>query len=490
MNESYSFRLEANKWVIKARWFYVLFITLVYSALNVSKILTIDWLSLTWLKSSAFLFLLLAIFANVLLYLISRMIDLERAHRHVSLLSFLQIIFEISLISLLMYELPDASLFVSALLFIPIVESIVLFGNIGPLLVAISTGVILNLLVILINFDFFPFLFGNNTENRLESLKNSTIFTWSLIFSAIYLVVGALSTYIAKKISQQEIKLEEEMANKEVQVKALKKFTKEMEKDARAIKAKDFELEMANKRLETLEEAKSKFVSVTAHQLRTPLSAIKWTFDMILTGRLGTINAEQKEFLNKGFASTERMIHIVNDLLHVDQMNTDKTELVFEQVDLNSLIDSVSFEFTNQATSKEIKLQIKKSAKSLPMIVGDQVKLRIVLENLLDNAVKYTLKGGEVILTASDAKLNTAEAVVEISIKDSGIGIPEVEKSKIFSKFFRATNAIRTEPDGSGIGLFIAKDIVEKHGGSLWYETSADNGSTFYLTLPVHRKSI
>lgn len=418
------------------------------------------------------------------------MIDRETSHRHVSLLSFLQIAFEISLISLFIYDFSGTNTVIPALLFIPIVESIVLFGTIGPLIVSILIGVVLNILVVLANYSSLQFLFGETSAGRLDNLQITTIFTWSLIFSATYLIVGAVSSYIARQIAERENKLEEETANKEVQMNALRNFNKELANDARQIKAKDFELEMANKRLETLEEAKSKFVSVTAHQLRTPLSAIKWTFDMVLSGGLGPVNDEQKEFLAKGFESTQRMIRIVNDLLHVDQMDTDKIDLKFEKIDLNTLLESVGFEFTNQAISKEIKFEIKKPPKALPEIEGDQVKLRIVLENLLDNAIKYTPKGGQVALTVSDAKLNTAEAVVEIIVKDSGIGIPESEKSKVFSKFFRATNAIRTEPDGSGIGLFIAKDIVEKHGGSLWYESRPNEGSSFHLTLPLRQRSL
>jgi len=490
MSQIHIFKLEANKWVIKTRWFYIFCLTLICLGLHFENILIIDWARFAWVKEPLLSLLALALLFNALLYVISRMIDLETAHKHVSILSFLQIVFEIGLVSLLMYDLPGASHIVPALLFIPIVESIVLFGNIGPLMVSILTGVILNILVVLANSNLLQFLLGQTTQSRLDNLKTTEVFTWSLIFSVIYLVVGSMSSYIAKQIADREEKLEEETANKEVQVNALRNFNRELANGTRELKSKDFELEMANKRLETLEEAKSKFISVTAHQLRTPLSAIKWTFDMILTGKFGEVNDEQKVFLAKGFESTQRMIHIVNDLLHVDQVNTDKIEIKFERVNINSLVESVGFEFTNQAISKEIKFEIKTPSKPLPEIEADQVNLRIVLENLLDNAIKYTLRGGQVTLIISDAKLNSVEAVIEIVVKDSGIGIPESEKSKIFSKFFRATNAIRTEPDGSGIGLFIVKDIVKKHGGSLWYESSPNEGSAFHVTLPLRQKKL
>jgi len=490
MSNLYSFKLEANKWVIKARWFYLLLVSFICLALSWPKLLLIDWSNLNWLSEPVLFLFAISFLGNLFLLVMSRIIDLETAHRHVPILSFLQIVFEVIIISLFIYDYQANSQILSSLFFIPIVESIVLFGNHGPLIVSMVIGVILNAIIFLVNLSGWEFLLKKTESDILNKFPASSIFTWSLIFSAIYLVVGSVSSYIAKQISLREKKLEEEMVNNQVQINALRNFNKELEKDTRELQAKDFELSRANQRLETLEEAKSKFVSVTAHQLRTPLSAIKWTFDMILTGGLGPVNVEQKEFLTKGFASTQRMIRIVNDLLHVDQMDTDKIDLKYEKVDLNSLLESVSFEFTNQATSKEIKFEVKTPAKALPEIEADQVKLRIVLENLIDNAIKYTPKGGVVTITLSDAKLNTAQSMIEVIVSDSGIGIPESEKSKIFSKFFRATNAIRTEPDGSGIGLYISKDIIEKHGGSLWYESSSEKGSSFHLALPMRQRAV
>lgn len=490
MSNLYSFKLEANKWVIKARWFYLSLVLFVCLALAWPKLLLVDWSNSNWLSEPLLFLFLIAFLGNLLLLVVSRIIDLETAHRHVPILSFLQIAFEVIIISLFIYDYQTNSQILSVLFFIPIVESIVLFGNQGPLIVSLLIGVILNILLFLVNVDWLGFLLRQQDVALLDKISATSIFTWSLIFSAIYLAVGSVSSYIAKQITLREKKLEEEMVNNQVQINALRNFNKELEKDTRELRAKDFELSRANQRLETLEEAKSKFVSVTAHQLRTPLSAIKWTFDMVLTGGLGPVNSEQKEFLSKGFDSTQRMIRIVNDLLHVDQMDTDKIDLKYEKVNLNSLLESVSFEFTNQATSKEIKFEVKAPVKALPEIEADQVKLRIVLENLIDNAIKYTPKGGAVTVTLSDAKLNTAQSMVEIIVSDSGIGIPESEKSKIFSKFFRATNAIRTEPDGSGIGLYISKDIIEKHGGSLWYESSPEKGSSFHLALPLRQRAV
>jgi len=201
------------------------------------------------------------------------------------------------------------------------------------------------------------------------------------------------------------------------------------------------------------------------------------------------VNEEQKEFLKKGFASTQRMIRIVNDLLNVDQLEADRKDYQFAPVDLVSLLDGVSAEFTNQALSKKISFELKKPTKALPPIEGDENKLRVVLENLIDNAIKYTPQGGRVSVTLSDDKLNSANRAIQVDIADSGIGIVDTDRSKVFSKFFRASNAIRIEPDGSGIGLYLSKDIVEMHGGSLSYEQAPGGGTVFHLILPLTQKS-
>ena len=268
----------------------------------------------------------------------------------------------------------------------------------------------------------------------------------------------------------------------------LKKLNSELESQTRALQAKGLELTLANQRLEKLEEAKSKFVTVTTHQLRTPLAAIKWTFNMIIAGQLGPISSEQKEVLEKGYQSTERMIKIVNDILSVDKIEIDQKDYQFSAVHLEDLIESLLYEFSNQAESKQIKLTFKKPGKPLPPAEVDALKLRIVLENLIDNAIKYNKLGGEAEVGIDDSKINTTRNSLEIMVKDTGIGIPPEERAKIFNKFFRASNAVKTEPDGSGLGLYLAKDIIEKHHGTIRFETG-DTGTVFHLELPLHQLS-
>jgi hypothetical protein len=271
-------------------------------------------------------------------------------------------------------------------------------------------------------------------------------------------------------------------------VENLKKLNEDLAAKTRALEAKELELTLINKRLQKLEEAKSKFVAVTTHQLRTPLSAIKWTFNMLQGGQLGALSADEKTFVNKGSESTERMIKIVNDLLKVDQIEAERKDYQFTSIQLEDLVESVIFEFENQAESKKIEVNIKKPARPLPTMEADAFKLRMVLENLIDNAIKYNHYKGRVEVILSDENINTTKNTVEITIADTGIGIPTEEREKIFSKFFRATNAVAAEPDGSGLGLYLSRDIIEKHGGTLWFETGQE-GTRFHISLPLHQRT-
>jgi len=261
----------------------------------------------------------------------------------------------------------------------------------------------------------------------------------------------------------------------------------ELKKITRELEAKNLELTLAYKRFQSLENAKAKFIAVSAHQLRTPLAAIKWTFNIMLSNeQAANLSPEQREVLTKGYQSSERMIAIVNELLTVDQLDGEQQEYKFTPIQLEELVESIMFEFTNQAESKKITLAVRKPPQPLPLVQADPLKLRMVLENLIDNAIKYNRYRGRVEVVLSDTKINSTRNSAEIIITDTGIGIPPADREKIFNKFFRAGNAVREEPNGSGLGLYLSKDIIERHGGTIWFETS-DQGTTFHIELPLHQ---
>ena len=236
-----------------------------------------------------------------------------------------------------------------------------------------------------------------------------------------------------------------------------------------------------------IERIKSEFVSLTAHQLRTPLSAIKWTLKMILDGDLGKINKDQKEYLQKTYFSNERMIRLINDLLNVSRIEEGKYLYRPTFVQLDDLTQSVINSYKSELERKNIKLIFEKSEKLLPKVKIDVEKINLVITNFLDNAVKYTSSKGEIKIYLNFINKNKE---IEFSIKDSGIGIPDRDKKRLFTKFFRSENAVRMETDGSGLGLFITKNIIEAHGGRVWFESRDGKGSTFYFAVPVSEESL
>jgi len=233
-----------------------------------------------------------------------------------------------------------------------------------------------------------------------------------------------------------------------------------------------------------IEKLKTEFVSIAAHQLRTPLSAIKWTLKMILDGDLGEIAKEQRDYLEKTYISNERMIHLINDLLNVSRIEEGKYLYRLTFVQLEDLVQSVINIYKKEIQIKNIKFKFEKPKIKLPKVKVDVEKIDLVITNFLDNAIRYTSSGGEIEVSLKDK--NKKE--IEFLIKDSGIGIPEDQQKRVFSKFFRAENAIRTETEGSGLGLFIAKNVIEAHNGKVWFESKEKKGSIFKFSLPVQEE--
>jgi len=235
-------------------------------------------------------------------------------------------------------------------------------------------------------------------------------------------------------------------------------------------------------REKAIDKMKSEFISITAHQLRTPLSAIKWCFQMVIEGDLGEISKEQKEILQKGYLSNERMIKIVNDLLNVSRIEEGKFLYNLSLVSLEDIIKNSIKDLEHTIKEKHIGFTLLKPLTPLPNITVDSQKISLAFQNLLANAIQYTPKEGRVIVIVSMEK---NKEKIEVIVKDTGVGIPIEQQKKIFTKFFRGDNAIRMQPEGSGMGLFLTKNIIERHGGKIWFESEEGKGSTFHFTLPI-----
>jgi len=228
-----------------------------------------------------------------------------------------------------------------------------------------------------------------------------------------------------------------------------------------------------------IERMKTEFVSIAAHQLRTPLSAIKWTLKMLLDGDLGPLSKEQKEFVKKTYQSNERMIRLINDLLNVTRIEEGRFVYAFVLIDLRKIIENIVDSYKELIKNKKLEIKFKKP-KKFPKIKIDLEKMSLAVQNLIDNAIRYTLPGGKI-----EISLKNLGKEIEFQIKDTGIGIPKSQQERIFTKFFRGFNATKLATEGSGLGLFITKNIIEAHGGKIWFESEERKGTTFYFTLPV-----
>lgn len=232
-------------------------------------------------------------------------------------------------------------------------------------------------------------------------------------------------------------------------------------------------------REQAIAKSKSEFISVAAHQLRTPLSAIKWVLKLMLDQDAGPISEEQRDLLKKGYDSNERMIELVSDMLDIARIEEGKFGFEFHHTNLLGLIEKAIETFNMKAKEKNITIVFNKPEKDFSLKM-DSARIELVLQNLVDNALKYTKNDGTITVTVEQMGM-----YVRVSVRDSGIGIPKEQMGKLFTRFFRGANAVKLQTEGSGLGLFLVRNIIARHGGSVAVETEENKGSTFSFTLPM-----
>jgi signal transduction histidine kinase len=232
-------------------------------------------------------------------------------------------------------------------------------------------------------------------------------------------------------------------------------------------------------REKNLDKLKTEFISIAAHQLRTPLSAIKWVIKMVVDGDAGKLNKEQQDLLDRGYKSNERVIGLVNDLLNVSRIEEGRFGYNFSKSDFDEVLNIVVADLEKNIAKNHIKLMLDKP-KKLPKIYMDKERMALVMQNFLENAVKYTPEYGKI-----EIKIELKDNLMEVKVKDNGVGIPEKDQAKLFTKFFRASNVMRMQTKGTGLGLFIAKNIIEKHNGKIWIESEEGKGTTACFALPL-----
>lgn len=220
-------------------------------------------------------------------------------------------------------------------------------------------------------------------------------------------------------------------------------------------------------------ETKPDLIAMAAHQLKSPLSATKWALASLLKSSLAD---DQRLAAEDAYNKNETMIQIVDNLM-LEEKNAAPRR---EKVDLWQAVSSAIKQSDDAARRKNIKILFEKFPEKIPAIMADKNKMKIAVQNLVDNAIKYSREGAQVRIEAKAGAEN-----LEFSVKDSGIGIPKSQQDKIFNKFFRTTNAVDSKNPGSGMGLFIVKNIIDEYKGKIWFESQENKGTTFHFTLPI-----
>lgn len=232
-----------------------------------------------------------------------------------------------------------------------------------------------------------------------------------------------------------------------------------------------------------LERIKADFVSLAAHQLRTPLSILKWILSMFLDGDFGPFNETQLDAIKKARVTNDRIINLVNDLLDAARIEEGRYVYKMGLISIEKFAEEIFKEYKIKGEQKKLKMTFTVPETPMSLVKVDEEKMRIVFQNLLENAIFYTRTDGEILMA-----ITGKDKVVEVSVSDTGIGIPKEEQKEMFRKFFRGANAMKVETDGNGLGLFVTKNIIEAHGGKIWFESEEGKGTTFFFTLPFDNK--
>ncbi len=263
----------------------------------------------------------------------------------------------------------------------------------------------------------------------------------------------------------------------------LEEKREQLEQLNRQLNLSNRELNEANAKLRELSEMKEEFLALTTHDLRSPLTVISGVISFFTSGRLGDLSPEQKNMVSMMGRNTQNLIELVNDLLDASKLDSGTLRLDFASIDLGALVQEVRETMEPLAEQKEIALEANLSA-DLPPLSADRTKLRRILINLLSNALKFTQKGGRIQVAAERA----AGDRVRVCVSDTGVGIPADDLARLFDKYEQARSRATRGEKGTGLGLYITRQLVELHGGTINVESEVGRGSTFCFTIPVEKQ--
>ncbi len=464
-------RLQSTRWIIDARWYYVLLAFLL-------SVITNEDANIPFAIYASAIAVLIALLSNIVFYFYLKNIDLGKySEKRLSALNLAQISIDlVFFFVIILLTGGGVDSIAHGFFSISIMVSMILFGFRGSIIVAAISGCLIFISSVIKTGLFISLIQGNGLSITRDV---SVEFTKAGVLFLVFLLMGFFGGYISRLLRARDLLLIEQITKEEGHVNRLEELTIEFDKSAKLLVRRDLELSGANEKLTQIDKMKSEIISIVAHQLRTPLSAIKWTLKILLDQDAGPISVEQRDLITKGFESNERMIGLINDMLAVDRLESGKIKYNFVPVQFEDLVQEMIRSLLPLATQKNIRIEFSSPQVQLAKIKIDPDKMRDVLQNLIDNAIKYTKINGTVLVGVTMEKEE-----LHFWVKDNGIGIPDDEKDKIFSRFFRANNAIHTETDGSGLGLFIAQSVVKRHGGKLWFESTLNIGTTFHVLLP------
>lgn len=239
-----------------------------------------------------------------------------------------------------------------------------------------------------------------------------------------------------------------------------------------------------NRKLRELDETKDEFISMASHQLRTPLTSVKGYMSMVMEGDAGKLNKRQQNLLNQAFVSSQRMVYLIADLLNVSRLKTGKFIIDAQPADLSEMIEGEIAQLRETAKLKKIEMKYDRP-KKFPRLMLDETKVRQVIMNFIDNSIYYTPPGGHI-----NVGVQEDDGHVYFTVKDDGLGVPKEDQKHLFTKFYRASNARNARPDGTGLGLFMAKKVVDAQGGNILFESTEGKGSLFGFSFDKRKLAL
>lgn len=300
----------------------------------------------------------------------------------------------------------------------------------------------------------------------LQLLDASGVFDFVIAMISL-VVVLVLGTFLLRSVFN-DLRQKEE----------LQRINTQLERSKR-------KLALANEHLKIMDQTKTDFINIASHQLRTPLGGMRWSMEMLLAGEVGQISDEAKETVRQNLENNQRMVALVNDLLNVARIEQGRMKETPESTDIVSILDEAVKTMEPEAGHRNVALKLDVLSKDIPPIMIARKHFFEAIQNLVSNAIKYNRPKGTVTVS-----VQASQRSVRISVADTGMGIPKSEQPKIFSKFFRAGNALATDVEGTGLGLFVAKSFVEEGGGIVRFKSQEGVGTTFFIELPLMHHSV